>query len=71
MILGKALDGFANGTPVCMMIRSSLEYASSEEFVNEIFEATAEKQYRAVSRRTGATRGPERVEEVHHEKSPS
>lgn len=45
MILGRAFDGFANGSPVCMMIRGSLEYALSEEFVNGIFEATAEKQY--------------------------
>lgn len=45
MILDKAFDGFADGSPVCVMIRGSLEYALSEEFVNEIFETTAEKQY--------------------------
>lgn len=45
MILDKVFDGFADGSPVCVMIRGSLEYALSEEFVNEIFETTAEKQY--------------------------
>jgi IS4 transposase len=45
MILGKAFEKFADGSPVCVMIRGSLEYALSEEFVNEIFETTAVRQY--------------------------
>lgn len=45
MILGKAFEGFVDGSPVCVMIRGSQEYALSEEFVDEIFETTAEKQY--------------------------
>lgn len=45
MILGKAFEDFADGSPVCVMIRGSLEYALSEEFVDEIFETTAAKQY--------------------------
>jgi len=45
MILDKAFSEFADGSPVCVMIRGSLEYALSEEFVDKIFETTAEKQY--------------------------
>lgn len=45
MILAKAFDRFAESHPICVMIRGSLEYALSEEFVNEVFEQTAERQY--------------------------
>ena len=45
MILTKAFEKFAEGTPVCVMIRGSLEYALPETFVNQIFENTARKQY--------------------------
>lgn len=45
MILGKAFEKFADGSPVCVMIRGSLEYALSEEFVNQIFADTALRQY--------------------------
>jgi IS4 transposase len=45
MILSKAFDVFAEGSPVCVMIRGSLEHALSEEFVNKLFEQTAERQY--------------------------
>ena len=45
MILGKAFEKFVEGSPVCVMIRGSLEYALSEEFVNEIFASTAVRQY--------------------------
>jgi IS4 transposase len=45
MILSKAFDCFAERTPVCVMIRGTLEYSLSEDFVNQIFEETAEKQY--------------------------
>jgi IS4 transposase len=45
MILGKAFDKFVEGTPVCVMIRGAMEYALSENFVNEIFQTTARRQY--------------------------
>lgn len=45
MILSKAFEKFVDGSPVCVMIRGSLEYALSEEFVNELFEKTAQRQY--------------------------
>ncbi len=45
MILSKAFEKFVDGSPVCVMIRGTLEYALSEEFVNELFEKTAQRQY--------------------------
>lgn len=45
MILTKAFEKFAESTPVCVMIRGSLEYALPDQFVNQIFENTACKQY--------------------------
>jgi hypothetical protein len=45
MILGKAFETFVGDSPVCVMIRGSLEYALSEEFVNQIFANTALRQY--------------------------
>ncbi len=45
MILAKAVDKFADGSPVCVMIRGTLEYALSEGFVNQLFERTAQRQY--------------------------
>jgi IS4 transposase len=45
MILTKAFEKFAEGTPVCVMIRGSLEYALPETFVDKIFQDTARKQY--------------------------
>jgi IS4 transposase len=45
MMLNKVFDKFAEGTPVCVMLRGSLEYALSEDFVNEVFATTATKQY--------------------------
>lgn len=45
MILAKAFDKFVAGSPVSVMVRASLEYALSEEFVNELFETTARSQY--------------------------
>ena len=45
MAVGLARGGIdfdsADGSPVCLMIRGSLEYALSESFVNEVFETTA------------------------------
>ena len=45
MILSSVFEKFAEGTPVCVMIRGCLEYALPEQFVNQIFEDTARKQY--------------------------
>jgi len=45
MILSKAFDKFVEETPVCVMIRGSLEFALSDQFVNQIFETTAQRQY--------------------------
>ena len=45
MILGSAFEKFVDGSPVCVMIRASLEYALSAEFVNQIFAQTAVRQY--------------------------
>jgi IS4 transposase len=45
MILSKAFEKFVDGSPVCVMIRGSMEYALSEGFVNELFENTAQRQY--------------------------
>jgi len=45
VILAKAFEKFADGSPVCVMIRGTLEHALSEEFVNQLFERTAQRQY--------------------------
>jgi len=45
MILSRCFDLFVAGSPVCVMIRGSLEYALSESFVNQLFETTATRQY--------------------------
>src|SRR5688500_7589920 len=45
MILSKAFEKFAAGSPVCVMIRGTLEHALPESFVDELFEKTATKQY--------------------------
>jgi IS4 transposase len=45
MILSKAFEKFVEDSPVCVMIRGSLEYALPEAFVNQIFENTARRQY--------------------------
>ena len=45
MILARAFETFVAGSPVCVMIRGSLEYALSESFVNQLFERTAQRQY--------------------------
>jgi hypothetical protein len=45
MVLSKAFEVFCKGSPVSVMVRGSLEFALSEDFVNELFEATAQKQY--------------------------
>ena len=45
MMLTKTFEKFAEGTPVCVMIRGGLEYALPETFVNQMFERTACRQY--------------------------
>jgi IS4 transposase len=45
MILSKAFEKFVEGTPVCVMIRGSLEYVLPEQFVNQLFENTVQRQY--------------------------
>ena len=45
MILTKTFEKLVEGTPVCVMIRGSLEYALPETFVNQIFEDTVGRQY--------------------------
>ena len=45
MILTKTFEKLVEGTPVCVMIRGSLEYALPETFVNQIFEDTVRRQY--------------------------
>ena len=45
MILSSVFEKFAEGTPVCVMIRGCLEYALPEQFVNQIFADTARRQY--------------------------
>jgi len=45
MLLGQVFDRFADGSPVCVMIRGTLEYALPETFVNQIFEEAAVQQY--------------------------
>lgn len=45
MILAKAFEKFVDGSPVCVMIRGSLEHALPGEFVNQLFERTAQRQY--------------------------
>ena len=43
--MSKALDRFAERTPVTVMSRAVIENALSAEFVNRIFEDSAERQY--------------------------
>ena len=45
MLFNKGFEKFVEGSPVCVMIRGSLEFALREDFVNEIFEKTALRQY--------------------------
>jgi len=45
MILSKAFETFVQGSPVCVMIRGTLEHALPEAFVNQIFEETATKSW--------------------------
>jgi hypothetical protein len=45
MILSKVFEKFVEGSPVCVMIRGTLEHALPESFVNQIFEESAARQY--------------------------
>lgn len=45
MILSNAFEKFVDGSPVCVMIRGTLEHALPGSFVDQLFENTATKQY--------------------------
>lgn len=45
MLLASVFDKFAEGSPVCVMVRGTLEHALPEKCVNDLFEETAESQY--------------------------
>jgi IS4 transposase len=45
MLLDSVFDRFVDGSPVCVMVRGTLEHALSEQCVNELFEETAQTQY--------------------------
>jgi IS4 transposase len=45
MIFSKSIDRFADRSPMSVMIRGSLEYALGDDFINQLFEETATRQY--------------------------
>jgi IS4 transposase len=45
MLLGELFEKFVQESPVCVMVRGTLEHALPAKFVDELFEETAEKQY--------------------------
>jgi IS4 transposase len=45
MLLGEVFEKFVKESPVSVMVRGTLEHALPAKFVDELFEATAEKQY--------------------------
>lgn len=45
MIFSKPIEVFAERSPMSVMIRGSLEYALGDDFINELFEQTAVRQY--------------------------
>jgi len=45
MLLGKLFDRFANGSPVTVMLRGTLEYALRPELLDQLFTETARHQY--------------------------
>jgi len=45
MIFSKAIERFAERSPMSVMIRGSFEYALGEEFINQLFEQYAVRQY--------------------------
>src|SRR5437588_3313814 len=45
MLLGKIFERFANGSPITVMLRGTLEYALQPELLDHLFLATARRQY--------------------------
>jgi IS4 transposase len=45
MLLGKIFERFANGSPLTVMLRGTLEYALRPELLDQLFTATAQHQY--------------------------
>jgi Transposase DDE domain len=45
MLLGQVFERFANGSPLSVMLRGSLEYALRPELLDQLFTATAAHQY--------------------------
>jgi IS4 transposase len=45
MLLGEVFESFVKESPVCVMVRGTLEHALPARFVDELFEETAESQY--------------------------
>jgi IS4 transposase len=45
MLLGQVFERFANGSPLTVMLRGTLEYALRPELLDQLFAATAARQY--------------------------
>ena len=45
MLLGKIFERFANGSPVTVMLRGTLEYSLRPELLDQLFTDTAQHQY--------------------------
>ncbi len=45
MLLGKIFERFANGSPLTVMLRGTLEYALRPELLDQLFAETARQQY--------------------------
>src|SRR6266513_1468903 len=45
MLLGKIFERFANGSPITVMLRGTLEYALRPELLDQLFLETARQQY--------------------------
>jgi hypothetical protein len=45
MLLGKIFERFANGSPVTVMLRGTLEYTLRPELLDQLFAETATRQY--------------------------
>jgi IS4 transposase len=45
MLLGKIFERFANGSPVTVMLRGTLEYALRPQLLDQLFNQTAQQQY--------------------------
>jgi hypothetical protein len=45
MLLGKIFERFANGSPITVMLRGTLEYALRPELLDQLFSSTARHQY--------------------------